>query len=109
MLNEQMTGRNILGVFGGVPQYSAIREGYIRSQGPFSVYLTAGAFGATVLPLMLCLWYKRSHVVTTVGLIAALTITVTSRTSTAISAALATIIALALWPLREKMRWVGAV
>jgi len=106
MLNEQITGRNILGVFGGVPEYSAIRDGYVRSQGPFSVYLTAGAFGATVLPLMLCLWHKRSHLMATVGLIAALTITITSRTSTAISAALGTVIALALWPLRERMRWV---
>jgi hypothetical protein len=107
MLNEQITGRNILGVFGGVPEYSAIREGYIRSQGPFTVYLTAGAFGATLLPLMLCLWHKRgSRLTATLGLIAALTITITSRTSTAISAALGTVIALAFWPLREKMRWV---
>ena len=69
MLNEQMTGRNILGIFGGVPEHSAIREGYIRSQGPFTVYLTAGAFGATLLPLVLCLWYKRgSRWVASLGL-----------------------------------------
>src|SRR5271166_5743111 len=45
MLNEQMTGRNILAALGGVPELTAVREGYLRSQGPFEVYLTAGAFG----------------------------------------------------------------
>lgn len=110
MLNEQMTGRNILGIFGGVPEHSAIREGYIRSQGPFTVYLTAGAFGATLLPLVLCLWYKRgSRWVASLGLVAAITITITSRTSTAISAALGAVIALAMWPLRDKMRSVRRI
>jgi len=58
MFNEQMTGRNILAVFGGVPERTAMREGYLRAQGPFTVYLTAGAFGATILPLFLCLWRR---------------------------------------------------
>lgn len=107
MVNEQITGRNILAVFGGVPEFTAIRDGYLRSQGPFTVYLTAGAFGATLLPLFLCLWLKKgSRTVALLGIVAALTITVTSRTSTAISACLASVIAIAVWSLRNKMRAV---
>jgi len=40
------------------------------------------------------------------GIVAALTITITSRTSTAMSALVAAIIGVAMWPLREKMRLV---
>jgi hypothetical protein len=105
MLNEQITGRNIFAVLGGVPEHSAVREGYLRSQGPFAVYLTAGAFGATLIPLALCLWHKGgSRLLASLGVVAAATITVTSRTSTAISACLAMVIGLAMWPLRDKMR-----
>jgi len=107
MLNEQITGRNILSVFGGVPEFTTQREGYLRSQGPFRVYLTAGAFGATLFPLFLCLWRRGgSRFMAGLGLIAALTITITSRTSTAISACLATAIGLGMWFVRDKMRAV---
>ena len=107
MLNEQMTGRNVLAIFGGVPELTAIREGYLRSQGPFSVYLTAGCFGATLLPLFLCLWLKGgSRLIGVLGIVAGLTITVTSQTSTAISACLAAAIGIGMWPLRKKMRFV---
>ena len=109
MLNEQLTGRNVLAVLGGVPEHTAMREGYLRSQGPFRVYLTAGAFGATLIPLFLALWHKHkggSRLLAFVGVISALTITVTSRTSTAISACLATVIGLLMWPFRGKLRYV---
>jgi hypothetical protein len=107
MLNEQITGHNVLAVFGGVPEVSATRDGYVRSQGPFRVYLTAGSFGATLLPLFLCLWHKGgSRLVATLGIVAAVTIAITSKTSTAISATLATVIGLGMWALRDKMRLV---
>jgi hypothetical protein len=84
-----------------------MREGYLRAQGPFTVYLTAGAFGATILPLFLCLWRRGgSRLMAVLGIVAALTITITSRTSTAMSALVAAIIGIAMWPLREKMRLV---
>lgn len=105
MFNEQVTGRNILGVLGGVPEFTTVRQGYLRSQGPFRVYLTAGAFGATLLPLFLILWRKGGPRVTaSIGIIAAITIAITSRTSTAISACLATVIGLGMWVFRRHMR-----
>jgi hypothetical protein len=107
MLNEQITGRNALAVLGGVPENTQMREGYLRSQGPFRVYLTAGAFGATLLPLFLTLWHRAgARVMASFGVVAAITITFTSRTSTALSAVLATLIGLAFWPVRDRMRVV---
>jgi len=107
MLNEQVTGRNVLAMFGGVPEHTAVRGAYLRSQGPFRVYLTAGAFGATLVPLFLCLWRKGgSRFVATAGVLAALTITITSRTSTAISACLATAIGIGMWRVRGRLREV---
>lgn len=107
MLNEQITGHNLLAALGGVPELASVREGYVRSQGPFRVYLTAGAFGATLLPLFLCLWRSGgSRMLALLGIVGAITITITSRTSTAISACLATVVALGLWPLRDKLHVV---
>jgi hypothetical protein len=107
MFNEQLTGQNVLGVLGGVPEYTAMREGYLRSQGPFRVYLTAGAFGATLIPLFLALWHRGgSRLMAAIGVVSALTIAITSRTSTAISACLATVIGLGMWPFRDKLRQI---
>ena len=107
MWNEQITGRNVLAMFGGVPAHTLIRGDYLRSQGPFGVFLTAGCFGATLIPLFLCLWRKGgSRIMAAAGVAAGLVITFTSHTSTAVSACLAIVIGLAMWPLRKRMQWV---
>lgn len=107
MFNEQMTGRNSLATFGGVPEFTATRDGYLRSQGPFTVFLTAGAFGATLVPLFLALWHKGgSKIMAAIGILAAITITITSHTSTAISACLATLVGLGMWKFRNRLRQI---
>jgi hypothetical protein len=55
MLNEHRTGANVFGLLGGMPD-ETIRDGKIRSQGAFEVFITAGVFGATLLPLLVWLW-----------------------------------------------------
>jgi hypothetical protein len=105
MLNEQITGRNVLAVFGGVPEATTIRGTYMRAQGPFRIYLTAGCFGATVLPLFLALWRRGdSRMMAGAGVCAAVMIAVTSRTSTAISALAAAAVGIGMWKCRAKMR-----
>jgi len=107
MWNEQITGRNVLAMFGGVPALTLMRGNYLRSQGPFGVFLTAGCFGATLIPLFLCLWRKGgSRIMAGAGVVAGLVITFTSHTSTAVSACLAIVIGLLMWPLRKRMQWV---
>jgi hypothetical protein len=84
-----------------------MREGKIRSQGAFSVYVTAGTFGGSILPFFLWLWTTgKSKATAALGVISATVITITSDTSTAVSAYAAGILALCFWPLRRRMREV---
>ena len=105
MLNEQLTGFNALAIFGGLPLHTAMRNGYLRSQGPFEVYLTAGAFGATLVPLFFNLFRRGgSRLFGLIGLAAAVVIIITSRTSTAISAGMAAMAGVGCWYIRDRMR-----
>jgi hypothetical protein len=107
MFNEQMTGRNILAIFGGVPERTMMREDYLRSQGPFEVYITAGVFGATLIPLFLILLRKGgSRLLGSIGMVAGVVITLTSHTSTAASALVASVLGCGMWFFREKMRQI---
>jgi hypothetical protein len=105
MMNEQITHQNIFGLLGSGPLWSAVRDGKIRSQGAFSVYVTAGSFGATLLPFFLWLWKSgESKAAAVLGVISSTIITATSDTSTALTAYAAGIVALCFWPLRAHMR-----
>jgi hypothetical protein len=55
-LVEYATGKNIFSVFGGVPQYTEMRGGALRCQGPFRHPILAGTFAATAMPLFIGLW-----------------------------------------------------
>jgi len=55
-LVERWSGRNLFSVFGGVPEFTFIRGGRMRCQGPFSHPITAGVFWASYLPLLAVLW-----------------------------------------------------
>ncbi len=48
---EQMTGRNLFSVMGGVREFTQVREGRLRAQGAFSHPIMAGCFFAIVLVL----------------------------------------------------------
>ncbi|MGB7761582.1 MAG: hypothetical protein WBL61_17255 [Bryobacteraceae bacterium] len=104
MVNEQLTGTNIFARLGGMPPMT-VRDGSIRSQAAFEVFITAGAYGATVLPLLVWLWSK-SKGIAALGMIGAIVMTFTCHASTTLSASVAGIFALCLWPLRKRMRLV---
>ena len=106
MTLEQMSGRNVFAMFGGVPEYTAIRGDKIRAQGPFAHPIIAGTFGATLFPLFLgILWgAKRSRMTSIIGMMAALVMTITSGSATPLLALAAGIVALLLWPFRDHMR-----
>ena len=105
MVSEQVFGHNIFASFGGIVSLPSIRGGDIRSQGPFAVYITAGVFGATLLPLLAWMWKSgSSKVLVAMGLLASTLIVVTSFSSTPLLAYAAGIGALCLWPVRDRMR-----
>ncbi len=104
MLTEQVTGRNLFAVFGGVPEFTYVREGRLRSQGAFGHPILAGTFGATVLPLFAGLWWRRtSRAAAMLGIVASTIVTLTSASSTPIVAYAAGIVGLCFWPFRRSM------
>ena len=105
MVIEQLTGRNLFSILGGVADITSVREGLIRSQGPFSHAIIAGTIGATLLPLFMGLWWApraKSYAVT--GLWAGAVMALTSASATPLMSKAAGIVAMCFWPLRRKMR-----
>ena len=104
MLNEQRAGVNVFGILGGLPQEN-VRDGKFRSQGAFAVFITAGTFGATLVPLLIWLWSQaKSKMMSVLGLLAATVMSITCYASTTLVAYAAGIIALCFWPVRKRMR-----
>jgi hypothetical protein len=106
MVVEQRTGRNVFSIFGGVPDFTPIREGRVRSQAAFAHAIVAGTVGATLLPLFVGLWFqgKKWRGVAAVGVVAGLVMTITSASATPMLALVGGMIALCLWPLRRQLR-----
>jgi hypothetical protein len=105
-LIEHVTGRNMFYIFGGVPEFTLIRDGKLRCQGAFRHPILAGTFAATCIPLFIGLWrysiQKRTQIA--VGIVAALTIVYTSASSGPLLASLISIIGLLCWNFRANMR-----
>lgn len=108
MAIERQTGHNPFAVLGGVPELTEVRNGNVRSQGPFEQAIPAGAFGGTIIPLFvgLCVRDPKEKYLALLGILAALTIAYTSACSTPILAAAGAIAVFSLWPVRRKMRFV---
>jgi hypothetical protein len=109
MLYEQISGHNLFGILGGVEEIVAEREGRLRSQGPFGHPILAGTFGATVIPLIIGLGWKKggSLLLSIIGGVSAIIITVTSASATPMAVLLAGLAALFLWPVRQYMKIIG--
>jgi hypothetical protein len=107
MVIEQLKFRNIFGELGGVPLTPELREGRIRSQGPFEHSLLAGTFGATLVPLFCLLWKNgKAKLTALAGLAGATIMTVTSSSSTSLLAYAGAVLGICFWPIRKKMRTV---
>jgi hypothetical protein len=114
MVLEQVTGRNVFSVFGGVPEITVIREGKLRSQAVFAHAIVAGTVGANLLPLFIGLWWQgaKSKMLATAGIVSALVMTITASSATPIGACIVAIGALCMWRVRHRMktfRWGLAV
>lgn len=110
---ENNTGRNIFSIFGGVPEYTIIRDGALRCQGAYAHPILAGSFWASLLPIIIALGAKNDwrRPLAVLGLATSTVMIVTSGSSTPIFAALIALVVMAMYPLRMTMvylRW-GAV
>jgi hypothetical protein len=107
MIREQYTQQNLFGLLGGIPLFSEIRDGKIRSRAAFQHPLTAGAFGATLLPLFILLWQRgKAKTMAAVGVLSSTAMTLCANSSTPLLAYTAGLFAIAMWPLRRRMRTV---
>lgn len=106
MWYESVTLHNPYSIFGGVPLHPAMREGRARSQGPFRIFILAGAFCATFFPLMVGLWLQgRKHRFrAALGIVGSLLGTYFCNSSGPLMCVGAAVIGFALWPMRNRMK-----
>lgn len=113
MVNESYSGNNLFSALGGVANTSVFREGSFRSQGPFQHSILAGTLGATLLPILLALWWQnRRFIPFGLGVLGSLLILWTSGSTGPILAGMAGIGAIFLWPARyhiKKIRWLAVI
>lgn len=102
MLNERLTQHNVFSIF-GVPDIPFIREGQLRALGPFAHPILAGTVGGVCLPLMIGLWsFHRATAL--VGIVACLTMVITSASSGPIMSTACAVCGLLMWRFRYHMR-----
>ncbi|MEN6350233.1 MAG: hypothetical protein ABFD08_12665 [Syntrophomonas sp.] len=109
VLTEMSTGRNFFSIFGGVREFSEIRDGRVRCQASFAHPILAGMFGATTMPLFLSFWCKdslgnKNAITGIVGFSAATIIAMGATSSGALMSYGFAIIALLIWFYRDHMR-----
>ncbi|MDG5466838.1 hypothetical protein P9J64_00725 [Deltaproteobacteria bacterium IMCC39524] len=106
---EKLTGRNVFSVFGGVPEYTAIRYEKLRAQGAFAHPIIAGCFWVTQLPLFIALWWQgvKPWLVLS-GCTASLVIVIACASSTPIAGVGAVIVGFSFFTFRRHLpafRW----
>ncbi|HEX3107153.1 MAG TPA: hypothetical protein VHQ22_22155 [Terriglobales bacterium] len=112
MIWEVQTGTNPYAMLGGARAsfYANLlaRDNRFRAVGCFGGPITAGTFGAMVAPLFVLLWRekKKYRPIAAIGLVATLIIILTSNSSTPILAYGGGLLAVYLWPLRNRMRMI---
>lgn len=106
MMVELHTGRNLFSVFGGVPEYTIVRDDKLRCQGAFAHSITAGSFSASLLPLFVAArrFNGRRSLLLYFGIIASTVITVSTSSSGPALSYLAGVIGIYMWYFREHMR-----
>ncbi|MCA8951661.1 MAG: hypothetical protein KDE27_19290 [Planctomycetes bacterium] len=105
-LIENRTQQNMFYVFGGVPQFTDIRNGRLRCQGAFAHSILAGCFWAGLIPFFLVRgWFGRGWILTAAGVVAALAIVAFSASSTPLMAVMFGMIGAGAFLVRGALRW----
>jgi hypothetical protein len=111
MLIEFTTQKNPLAVFGHIEPEVQNRFGRLRCQAAFGHPISAGAFGATLLPLWIACWWQEGKLRkwAILGATASTIITGTAGSSTPLGAYLAAWLGFGLWYYRQHLpmlRWM---
>lgn len=105
---EKQTGRNLFSIFGGIPEFTAMRQGKLRAQGAFAHPILAGCFWVSQLPLFVALWGDGKKMPFYLGAISTLAIVYASASSTPVAGVGVVILGWAFYLLRRQLpliRW----
>lgn len=106
MINEQLTHINVFGFLAGGSGAAIVRDGHIRAGATLGP-LFGGAFAGVLIPEFLWLWStKKSRLKAAIGLAGATAMVAASYSSTSWMALMGSVVGLAFWPLRKRMRLV---
>ncbi len=105
---EKTTGRNIFSIFGGVPEFTAIRAGRLRVQGAFAHPILAGCFWASLIPLIVSRFWQPeySKLLTIIGLFNSTAVVIMSASSTPVMSVVFGIMGAFMFLLRYRMKIV---
>jgi hypothetical protein len=111
---EYATQRNAFAIFGGVPEFTAVRDGRLRCQGAFAHPILAGCFWAALLPMLaMSSWDSTGRLrlsghqgVGIVAVLCGLIIVAACASSTPVLSVAAGALAMAAFPLRSVMQVV---
>ncbi len=102
---EALTGQDVFAIFGGVDTFAWAREGHFRARGSFRSPITAGGFGASLMPLFVAGYFgglKRGRMI--MGMVACFIIVMACHSSGPLMGFLAGMLGLAFWPMRYRMQ-----
>lgn len=107
-LVEWSTGRNLFALFGGVPLITDIREGRLRCQGAFSHPILAGCFWVSLIPLIVCQWWKsrQKRPLVMVGIVCCLLIVLACSSSTPMAGVVFALFGGSLFFVRNHLRLI---
>jgi hypothetical protein len=106
LIFEKLTTHNVFAAFGGVPDVPQIRNGAVRSQGPFAHPILAGTFGVALVPYCIWLWKMKDRKLSIFGLVICATIVYCAASSGPLFAGIAGAAAMLFWPYRRYTSWV---
>jgi hypothetical protein len=103
MLIEKKTGRNPFAFIGGIPEFSQIRDGRLRAQGPFLHPILAGTAAVTTIPLLISLFWnmEKGKWFAIMGIGSALAITFACASSGPVLTLIVVLLSMATWFGRE--------
>ncbi len=104
-LIERASGKNMFYVFGGIPEYTMVRNGRLRCQGPFAHPIMAGVFWATLLPWFAGMFYGKlvSKTQLFIYISSIFIIVANTASSTPVMVILFTILGIGMFKIRHKM------
>jgi hypothetical protein len=107
-LMENQTGRNLFHVFGGINEMTEVREGKIRSQGPFTHSIMAGMFWVSMFPFLAITWINREvpKVILYLSCFSMLAIVISTASSTPVMALLIIFLALLFYKAKSFLPFV---